>query len=96
MMPPRIGLPRAAARPGQTQARDVKGWIRATLLLEDDCTVMVTELHCTEPDCPPYETVMAILRPQCEPVHKKLHRRLGELTRDEVVALWQADIDQHH
>jgi len=39
----------------------VKGWVRAALLLDVDATVLVSELACTEPGCPPVETVIAVL-----------------------------------
>jgi hypothetical protein len=87
----------SAASPGGTRARDVKEWMREATGAGEDATLMVSELACSEPGCPPYEVVMAVLRPGAGPLHKKLHMRLAELTRDTVRQLWlTGDGDHHH
>jgi len=53
-------------------------------LVEDD-TVMVTELRCSEPGCPPLETVIAVLSSSGSR-HFKLHKSAAEIAR--------ADIDE--
>jgi hypothetical protein len=40
---------------------NVKRWVRELFMPSDEATVMVTELHCSEPGCPPLETVIATL-----------------------------------
>jgi hypothetical protein len=40
---------------------EVKEWAAEVFRLGADVAVMVTELRCTEPCCPPLETVIAIL-----------------------------------
>jgi hypothetical protein len=85
--PLRFGL--SAREPGGPRARDVKAWVRAAAGAPEDATIVVTELACSEPGCPPYEVVMAVLRPGAPPVQKKLHKRLAELSRAEVTRLWQ-------
>jgi hypothetical protein len=81
----------------------VKEWVRAAAGAPDDATIVVTELACSEPGCPPYEVVMAVLRPGTPPVQKKLHKRLAELSREEVTRLWEqgdgdgdGDHHEHH
>lgn len=78
---------------GQTPRSDpaviscVKAWAREAFDLQDDVTIMVTELRCTEDDCPDVETVIAVLG---EPGKARLHKLLkpaAEVTRDEVIAL---------
>ncbi|UXA17584.1 hypothetical protein [Mycobacterium sp. SMC-4] len=39
----------------------LKGVVREELGLDDDVTVIVQQLACVEPDCPPVETVIAVL-----------------------------------
>jgi hypothetical protein len=94
--PPLFGaLPRTSG----PRARDVKAWVREAARVPEDATVLVTELSCSEPGCPPYEVVMAILAEGAPPLQKKLHKRLADLSRDEVVALWSGqadDRDDHH
>jgi len=86
--PLRFGL--GDREPGGPRARDVKEWVRAAAGAPEDATIVVTELACSEPGCPPYEVVMAVLRSGgIPPVQKKLHKRLAELSRAEVTRLWQ-------
>jgi len=43
------------------QSDRIKSWVRETWSLSGEVTVMVTELECREPGCPPIETVIALL-----------------------------------
>jgi hypothetical protein len=43
------------------QVERIKSWARASWGLDEEATVMVTELECREPGCPPIETVIAVL-----------------------------------
>jgi hypothetical protein len=43
--------------------------------------VMVTELRCSEPGCPPIETVIAILSKGANRQHK-LHKRIEEVDEE--------------
>jgi hypothetical protein len=45
------------------KTRIVKDWIREFALVPDEFSILVTELKCTEPGCPPLETVVALLGP---------------------------------
>jgi len=50
---------RAPGRDGR--AAEIKGWVARAFGLDERTTVMVAELRCTEPGCPPVETVVGIL-----------------------------------
>lgn len=66
----------------------VKRWASEAFELPPEVTVMVTELRCSEPDCPPLETVIAVMRDdQRGPANHKLHKPLAEVTRDDVLEL---------
>lgn len=39
----------------------LKDTVRSTLSLDADETVLIQQLACTEPGCPPVETVVAVL-----------------------------------
>jgi hypothetical protein len=43
----------------QLALRMIKAWVRERFALAGDATVMTTQLNCTEPGCPPHETVIA-------------------------------------
>jgi hypothetical protein len=46
--------------PGQAAAAEqVREWVRERFALPDDATIMVAEVSCTVPGCPPLETVVA-------------------------------------
>ena len=45
---------------GQLQALDrIRDWTRARFGLDGDATLLVTEVACSQPGCPPLETVVA-------------------------------------
>ena len=56
--PRRVGFARNAPVDGAALER-VRGWTRARFELGDDIAVMVNELACALPGCPPRETVVA-------------------------------------
>ena len=80
-----------ASNPFGPRSRDpghaarIKLWVQQAFSLDDDVTIMVTELRCTEPDCPPLETVIALLDPTAEkPVQHKLHKPLADVSPEDV------------
>ena len=70
--------------PGRTT--EIKAWATETLGLADDVAVMVTELRCTEPGCPPLETVVAILGESGPTRQYKIHKPLADVTREDLRA----------
>jgi hypothetical protein len=63
----------------------------ARLLFEaaEDDAVVVTELACTEPGCPPIETVVALLRAGCAPRQVKVHKPAVDVTEDDLRQVMQ-------
>jgi hypothetical protein len=53
-------------------------------------TMMVTELKCKQDNCPPFETIMVIMHGAQGGGNQKrrIHSRLGDLTREVVAAAW--------
>ncbi|GGZ01382.1 CobW family GTP-binding protein [Streptomyces poonensis] len=64
----------------------MKETVRALLGLDDDTAVMVRRLTCTEPGCPPVETVVAVLPMDGEPRRWTLHRPVEQITEDDLRA----------
>ncbi len=60
----------------------LKATVRQMLQLSEVDTVMVTELACHEPDCPPRETVIAVLADGKPTQQWKFHQAAADL--DEV------------
>jgi hypothetical protein len=77
-----ILAPRTQSNPAHTQ--EIKQWIRAVFQLSDDVTVMVTELQCSEPGCPPVETVIAIMNTGRDPSRYKLHKAIRDVTAEDI------------
>lgn len=77
------------------QAKRIKTWVRTTWSLPDDTTVMVTELECREPGCPPIETVIALLEGPGKITQHKIHKMASDVSQADVEAL-AAGEEPHH
>lgn len=82
-------------RGSTARSREIKGWVQEILGLPPEATIMVSELACTEPGCPPLETVIAILRGPGDTVQHKLHLSIAEITRSDIERLNGAP-EPHH
>lgn len=72
---------------GRTAAiRRLKEVARVLLNAGEDDAVVVNELACTEPGCPPIETVIALLRAGDAPRQLKVHKPAVEVTADDIQA----------
>lgn len=90
-----IGPVGPIGRPSVDPARaaQVRQWARTAFGLGDDDVVLVTELRCHEPGCPPVETVIAILGAEAsERVEHRLHLPLAEVAP---AHLWQLAAGDH-
>ncbi|MCY3728712.1 MAG: hypothetical protein OXF97_06935 [Nitrospira sp.] len=72
------------------QADRIKSWARSAWSLPEETTVMVTELECREPGCPPIETVIALLEGPGKTTQFKVHKTADDVTQQDVEALAQA------
>jgi hypothetical protein len=59
------------------RAAEIAELVRVTLGLPDDVAVTVQQLSCSEPGCPPVETVIAVLA--APPRRWIIHRPLAEI-----------------
>jgi hypothetical protein len=67
--------------------QQVKAWVLDALQLEEETSLMVTELRCSEPGCPPIETVIALLEPSHPARHYKIHKSVADITVEDVATL---------
>lgn len=82
-MESRIG-PFGVRAPGRDgRAAEIKGWAARAFGLDEGTTVTVAELRCTEPGCPPVETVIGILGGG-EARRFKLHKPISGVTFEDV------------
>jgi hypothetical protein len=73
--------PKRALPPGHLD--DLKALVRQKFNLSELETVTLIELRCTEPDCPPLETVVGILSASGNRQFK-VHKALAELTAEDI------------
>ncbi|MBM3770306.1 MAG: hypothetical protein FJW27_03290 [Acidimicrobiia bacterium] len=80
-------------KPAPERIAAVKAWVGELFGLSDGATILVTELACKEPGCPPLETVIAVLDGAGGQWKRSLHKAVSEVTREDVAAigmLWSA------
>ena len=75
----------AASRPNSQASSQVKRWARLHLP-DEDAALVVSELTCTEPGCPPIETVIAVLDVGRQQTWK-IHKPVAEVSELDVIAL---------
>ena len=79
----------ATGSDGAATARRIKEWVRELLAPGDDITILVSELSCSEPGCPPIETVIALFQGRDSTTKFKIHRPSAEVTREDIARLAQ-------
>ena len=65
----------------------VREWVERVFVLPSEAHVAVTELHCTEPGCPPLETVIAFWIGE-QRHHLKLFKPVAEVTPNDLPPSW--------
>jgi len=66
------------------RVRTLKEWTREALDLPEDAVILATELRCTEPGCPPLETVIAIMRVGDDRQQFKIHKPIAEVVYEDI------------
>jgi hypothetical protein len=82
-----------AQKLGAQRTRQIKEWVRELLAPDEATTIVVSELTCREPGCPPVETVIALLQSGKPGEKHTIHRAAAEITREDVAALRSPDHD---
>jgi hypothetical protein len=66
----------------------VKHWVRDRFRLNEDDVVMVNELECALPGCPPLETVIAFWTEDGQRRHYKVFKPVVEVVEDDLPPSW--------
>jgi nitrate reductase delta subunit len=69
-------------------ADQVKEWTRTRFSLPDDAAILVTELNCTIPGCPPLETVVAFWSDHKTRHDFKIFKKIEEIVEDDLPPAW--------
>ena len=72
----------------------IQGWTRARFRLASDAPVLVSEVACTVPGCPPLETVVAFWTEDDKRHQFKLYKPIGEVVYDDIG--WLMGTPQSH
>jgi nitrate reductase delta subunit len=76
-------------RPEHLVALDrVRDWTRERFKLPDDAAIMVSEVTCALPGCPPLETVVAFWTENDRRHHFKLFKPVTEVVPDDLPPSW--------
>jgi len=66
----------------------VRGWTRARFALSETDAILVTELACGLPGCPPLETVVAFWTGEAKRHQFKIFKPVREIVRDDLPFVW--------
>jgi hypothetical protein len=69
----------------------VREWTRARFGLPDDAAILVTELACGLPGCPPLETVVAFWTEPARRHQFKVFKPVQEVVGDDLPLAWLKD-----
>jgi hypothetical protein len=76
---------------GQLRALEqVRNWVRERFKLAPEAAILVSEVACNLPGCPPLETVVAFWENE-QRHHFKLLKRVEEVTYDNLPYAWMKD-----
>jgi nitrate reductase delta subunit len=86
-----FGTLRVGAEHAQACAR-VEAWVRARFRLLPADAVLVSELACALPGCPPLETVIAFwTRDGASRHHHKVFKPVAQVSEDDLPPWWMKD-----
>ena len=88
--PRRMGFSRRNAADTAALER-LRAWTRARFSLDDETAIMVAELACTLPGCPPRETVIAFWTAPDRRHHFKIFKPAAEIVSDDLPPAWLKD-----
>jgi len=69
----------------QAYIRSIKTWTGAHVTLGPDDIISVSELACAEPDCPPYETIIVIVRVDGTAARMRVHKAMADVSESDVI-----------
>jgi hypothetical protein len=88
--PRRVGFARNDRADAAALAR-VRAWTRARFALAEDVTIMVNELACSLPGCPPRETVVVFWTAPDRRHHFKIFKPAAAVATEDLPPAWLKD-----
>jgi G3E family GTPase len=65
----------------------IRYWMRQNFAFSADAPIVIKEVPCVKPGCPPVETAIVVILPNEPPRHFKIQRTINEITFDHVYNL---------
>lgn len=62
--------------------QQIKEWTYQNLAIASEISISISQLQCHEPDCPPIETVIAIMTNP--PKQYKIHKSASQITEEDI------------
>ena len=84
-----LGSPKKSPQHAQALER-VREWVRERFKLSPEAAIMVAEVECNLPGCPPLETAVAFWENE-QRHHFKLFKAVEEVTFDNLPYAWMKD-----
>lgn len=76
-----------ARRNTKADIEQIKNWLYETLSIYKEVHISLSQLSCTEPDCPPVETVIAVMLNPAQ--QYKIHKPIAEIEYIDICNLTQ-------
>jgi hypothetical protein len=79
------------SRPSPQALERVRDWTRERFALGDDDALLVTEVACSQPGCPPLETVVAFWTDGAKRHHFKIFKPVAQVQPGDLPYAWMKD-----
>ena len=73
---------KSTSKANSEKIKQIKNWTYQVLNLDSEIPISISQLQCHEPDCPPIETVIAIMT--SPPQQYKIHKSISEITKIDI------------
>ena len=64
------------------QIKQIKSWVSQSLAIDPKIPISINQLQCHEPNCPPVETVVAVMT--TPPQQYKIHQPISKITEVDI------------
>ncbi len=82
-----FSLGKQSQKASSDKTKQIKQWIYQALQVDDEISISLSQLQCTEPGCPPIETVINVMN---NPVKQyKIHKSIAEIEYTDISLLKQ-------
>ena len=81
------------SKPQPDKILKIKDWVTSILDLDNKTSIFIRQLECKDPNCPPVETVIALLRKDQKTIQKKVHKCVNDIIKKDIIHVLTAKTD---